>query len=319
MRFSKLVYWPGVSLSHSPRWLSGLSWCLACLLLCTACDRHRQEPAGNGERDGVILLDELRPLPPPATLAEKPGLKVAVAAILSPQGTIASYQRLMALLERLTGAPVTLVQRKTYQETNDLLARGVVDVGFVCTGAYLEGARQGSMSLLVVPQINGNTTYRSFFVVPAASPATHLADLRGKIFAFTDPLSNSGYLYPLSQLQVMGEQPEGFFSRTIFTYSHDRSIAAVLEGVADGAAVDSLVYDFAVLRDPGIAEQTRVIQRSPEFGIPPVVVPSSTAGERHEWLRRLFLGLHRDEEGRQALEALGVERFVDADPARYVQ
>ncbi len=319
MQFSKLVRWPGVSLSHFPRWLPCLPWCLACLLLCAACDRHRQEPAGTGERDGVIRLDELRPLPPPATLAEKPGLKVAVAAILSPLGTISSYQKLMTHLERLTGAPVTLVQRKTYQETNDLLARGVVDVGFVCTGAYLEGARQGGMSLLVVPQIGGATTYRSLLIVPAASSAQGLADLRGKIFAFTDPLSNSGYLYPLSLLREKGEQPEGFFARTIFTYSHDRSLAAVAEGVAAGAAVDSLVYEFTKARNPELADQVRVIWQSPEFGIPPVVVPSSAPAERREWLRRLFLGLHRDEEGRQALEALGVERFVEADPRRYVQ
>lgn len=290
---------------------------LFALLFLGACDRRGETGSGASGTDSIIRLDDLRPLPPPAAMEDKPGLKVAVAAILSPQGTISSYRLLMAHLEQVTGAPVTLVQRKTYQETNDLLARGMVDVGFVCTGAYLEGARQGGMSLLVVPRINGSVTYRSLLIVPVASTAKGLRDLRGKIFAFTDPLSNSGYLYPLSLLRDMKEQPENFFSRTIFTYSHDRSLAAVAERVADGAAVDSLVYDFVAERDPAMTAQVRIVWRSPEFGIPPVVVPGGITKARRQWLRGLFLNAHHNEDGRQALEALGIERFVDADPARY--
>ena len=303
---------------RTKKWL-GSGWCWAmCLgllfLLPVGCDSGPQEKPA---QERVVRLDKLQQLPAGQAEADSQALRIGVGAILSPQGTALSYQPLIDYLGRKMGKPAILVQRKTYQELNDLLARNVVDLGFICTGAYVEGARNGAMSLLVVPQINGKTTYRAFIIVPAASPGREFADLRGKVFAFTDPLSNTGYLYPLSMLQGMGQQPETFFGRTIFTYSHDRSMAAVMEGIADGASVDSLVYEFASKRNPEIARRTRVIWESQDFGIPPVVVPKSISPEKKALLKELLLGLHHDAEGKKALDELGVERFVEPEPKLY--
>ncbi len=297
----------------------GLGWrramCLGLLfLLLAGCEAGQQEKPG---QEPLVRLDKLQQLPVGQAGPDSQSLRIGVGAILSPQGTALSYQPLIDYLGRKMGKPAILVQRKTYQELNDLLARNVVDLGFICTGAYAEGVRKEAMSLLVVPRINGKTTYRAFVIVPAASPVRKFGDLRGKVFAFTDPLSNTGYLYPLSLLQGMGQQPETFFGRTIFTYSHDRSMAAVMEGIADGASVDSLVYEFAVKRNPEIARQTRVIWESPDFGIPPVVVPRAISPARKALLKELLLGLHRDAEGEKALAALGVERFVEPAPGLY--
>lgn len=299
--------------------ISALGWrmvmCLGLLVfLLAGCEGGQQEKA---EQEGLVRLDKLQQLPAGQADQDSQSLRVGVAAILSPQGTAQSYQPLIDYLSRKTGKPAILVQRKTYQELNDLLARNVVDLGFICTGAYVEGVRNGIMSLLVVPRINGKITYRSFFIVPAASEAREFTDLRGKVFAFTDPLSNTGYRYPLSLLQGMGQQPETFFGRTIFTYSHDRSIAAVMEGLADGASVDSLVYEFAGKRNPEIFSRMRVIWESPEFGIPPVVVPRSIPPAQKAVLKELLLGMHRDAEGEKALAVFGVERFEEPPPGLY--
>ena len=297
----------------------GFGWCGAmCLgllfLLLAGCDAGQHDKPG---QETLVRLDKLQQLPAGQVEPDSQALRIGVGAILSPQGTALSYQPLIDYLGRKMGKPAILVQRKTYQELNDLLARNVVDLGFICTGAYVEGARKEAMSLLVVPQINGKTTYRAFIIVPAASPVREFPDLRGKVFAFTDPLSNTGYLYPLSLLQGMGQQPETFFGRTIFTYSHDRSMAAVMEGIADGASVDSLVYEFASRRNPEIARQTKVIWESRDFGIPPVVVPRTISPERKALLKELLLGLHHDAEGEKALAELGVERFVEPEPGLY--
>ncbi|HSR36075.1 MAG TPA: phosphate/phosphite/phosphonate ABC transporter substrate-binding protein [Desulfurivibrionaceae bacterium] len=283
---------------------------IALLCLATGCERRPAEQS-------VIQLDRLTRLPEGSSANQPEALRVAVAAVLSPTGTIESYQPLIAHLHRKTGRPVTLVQRKTYQEINDLLARAAVDVGFICTGAYLDGARRQTLELLVVPRINGKTTYRSLIIAPATASIRTFTDLRGKRFAFTDPLSNSGYHYPLSLLQRLGEKPETFFDRTFFTHSHDRSIAAVMDGLADGAAVDSLIFEFVSRRTPAIAKQIAIIDQSSEFGIPPVVVPRSLPASRKEWLKALFLALHKEAEGKTVLAPLGIERFEEPEPARY--
>ncbi len=269
-----------------------------------------------GPEQAVISLSDLQPLPAPDRQDVLP-LRVAVAAVISPQGTAESYQALLDYVGASLGRPVELVQRRTYAEINELIGRGEVDLAFVCTNAYVIGHEAFGMRLLAAPQVQGKTVYYSLLIVPADSSAQDMADLRGKVFAFTDPMSNTGRLYPTYLVLRLGSTPEEFFSRTFFTYSHDDAIRAVAEGVADGAGVDSLVYEYAVAREPWMGEATRVIHRSPPFGNPPLVVGPLVRPQTAAELAEMLLHMHEDPAGRAALAALGVDRFVEIDDAAY--
>lgn len=276
---------------------------LTLMLLVSACS-----PAAQTEPVAYIDLDNLQTLPTPQQSGVS--LRVAVAAVISPQGTVESYSALIDYLSEKTGRPVELVQRRTYMEINNLIERGEVDVAFVCTSAYIVGKEDFDMELLVAPQVNGQTVYHSLLIVPADSTAKDIADLKGKVFAFTDPISLSGRAYPTSVVQQLGSTPEEFFSRTFFTYSHDEAIYAVANHLADGANVDSLVYEFAVARDPSLAEKTKVIHKSQAFGIPPVVVNPNIRPQVKDALQTLLLEMVNDPDGQFALQSIGVEKFV---------
>jgi phosphonate transport system substrate-binding protein len=244
-------------------------------------------------------------------------LRIAVASIVSPKETLATYQSLLKYIGDSLERPVELVQRQTYAETNDLIRSGEVELAFICGGAFVQGERDFGMALLVMPQVRGQRTYNSYIIVPQDSPAQSLADLRGKVFAFTDPLSNSGRLVPTYALLRMGEVPEKFFSRTIYTYGHDNSIKAVAARLVDGAAVDSLVYEYTIARSPQYLASTRIIYRSPDYGISPVVVNPKLDPALREQLQDLLLNLDQSEQGRAVLSDLLVDRFVPADPKAY--
>ncbi|MCL4507212.1 MAG: phosphate/phosphite/phosphonate ABC transporter substrate-binding protein [Chloroflexi bacterium] len=265
----------------------------------------------------VVHLSQLHPLPTNALSGVIP-LRVAVAAVISPKGTVESYQPLMDYLSAKLSRPVELVQRRTYAEVNDLVEKGYVDVAFVCTSAYIDGYARFGMELLAAPLVKGETVYYSVLIVPADSPAQSMADLRDKVFAFTDPMSTSGRMYPTLLVRELGSTPDQFFARTFFTYNHDDAIRAVAQKLADGAAVDSLVYDYALARDPDLARQTRIIQRSPSLGIPPVVVNPGLRPQLKAELRNALLGISSaTPDGQRALLALGVDGFVAIDDGAY--
>lgn len=178
---------------------------------------------------GKVDLDNLQPLPTPERYDAVP-LRVAVAAVISPKGTVESYAPFLKYLERKLNRPIELVQRRTYLEINDLIEHGEVDLAFVCTSAYVQGQAAFGMELLVAPQVNGRTTYNSVLIVPSDSKAQSMADLRGKNFAFTDPISLTGRVYPTYLVEQLGSTPEQFFARAFFTYGHDEAIRAVLRG-----------------------------------------------------------------------------------------
>ena len=82
-----------------------------------------------------------------------------------------------------------------------------------------------------------STTYKSQILVKSDSGIKSLADLKGKKFAFVDPISASGYLFPtLLVKQKTGSEPKAFFSQTIFAGGHDKAALAVYSGQVDGAA-----------------------------------------------------------------------------------
>ncbi len=69
-----------------------------------------------------IRLNHLEPLPAPTPVTSPP-LRVSVASVISPQGTVQSYQPLLDYLSTRLGRQVILIQRRTYTETNELIGR----------------------------------------------------------------------------------------------------------------------------------------------------------------------------------------------------
>lgn len=273
---------------------------------------------GSPPADATLALSQLASeTESPSYRPDSSRLRFAVAPVLSPRATLENYEALAVYLGERLGRPVELVQGKSYAEINALVRAGDVSFALVCSGAYVQGRREFGMQALVVPVVNGDTTYRSYLIVPSDSPDRGWEDLRNKRFAFTDPLSNTGRLVPVYVLSRMGETPERFFQDFIFTYSHDNSIEAVAEGLVDGAAVDSLVYDYLAQTDPALAAKTRIVWKSPAYGINPVVVHPRVDPEFRARLAAILLGMNGDLKGRKVLARLGVDAFVPSDAGAY--
>jgi len=275
-------------------------------------------PGYEGETINFQTSPEAGSGSPVASARAEGVIRMAVAPVISPRETFNSrYRDLLDYIGRELGLPVELVQGKTYAEINDMVRTGDVTFAFVCTNPYLQGRDDFGMELLAAPEVNGETTYYSYLVVRADSPFDSLADLRGSTFAFSDPLSNSGRLAPVYQLALAGETPESFFSRSIFTYAHDNSIKAVAENLVDGAAVDSLVYDYWVKTGSDFTSKTKVIEKWGPYGINPVVVRPGLDPALKQQLREVLLGMDTGAAGREILSALLIDRFVVPDDSIY--
>jgi phosphonate transport system substrate-binding protein len=190
-------------------------------------------------------------------------------------------------------------------------------VAFVCGGPYVDGHEKFGLELLVAPMAYGGTVYYSYIIVPKDSPVKSFKELRGATFAFSDPLSNSGKLIPTYMLAKMNETPESFFKSFYYTHAHDKSIKAVATGVVDGAAVDSLIWEYANHTNPEFTSKTKIIEKSSPHGIPPVVIRRGIDPELKERLRQIFLNAHTDEKGREILKGMMIEKFVPIDDKAY--
>jgi len=260
----------------------------------------------------------------PQEVVNDPAIRVAIASVVSPKESYKYYEDMIQYISQKIGGSVKIEERKSYQEINDLIKNNEIDFAFVCGGAYIDGNTEFGMKLLVAPIVNNNATYNSYIIVQNESNYSDLTDLRGKKFAFSDPLSNSGKLYPAYRLYLLNETPDSFFGKDdqgknnwFYTYSHDNSIIAVAQKLAEGAAVDSLVYQYMKETHPEIIAKTRIIEISPPFGIPPIVVSKDIDPFLEKKLRSIFLDMSNDEEGKRILANVKIDRFMQINDYAY--
>jgi phosphonate transport system substrate-binding protein len=275
---------------------------LALMLVC-ACSPE-------GEKRTVDFTQTLPVARPGEGSTGRPSLKVAVGAMVSPKETLVHYRELLDYLAAKLSVEVELVQRKTYGEVNELIGEGKIDLAFICSGPYATGKGKYGFEMLAVPEVQGSHFYRSYLIVGKEAPIERIEDLRGRVFAFTDPDSHTGKLVPTSWLSERGERPETFFGKVVYTYSHDNSILAVARGLVDGAAVDGLIWEYYQQKNPALTSETRVIRKSDPFGIPPVVASRTLTSALKEPLKRLLLTMHESPDGKRILEELMIDRFV---------
>jgi phosphonate transport system substrate-binding protein len=117
-------------------------------------------------------------------------------------------QRWREVLQALLGRPVEFVQRTTYGQVVDLLRTRQVDVAWLCGYPYV--LHQRELKLVCVPVWRGRAVYQSYLITDATGAHATLESLRGRSFAYSDPLSNSGWLYMQHRLRSLGEEPTRF-------------------------------------------------------------------------------------------------------------
>jgi phosphonate transport system substrate-binding protein len=225
-------------------------------------------------------------------------------------------ERLRSALSQALGEPVDLIQRRTYQEITATILDGSVDAAWICGYPFLQ--HRDSLALLGVPVWRGWPLYQSYLIVRQGDDAAELEDLRADVHAFSDPDSNSGYLVTASDLARLGETPERFFSRSIFTYGHRNVVRAVAGGLTRSGSVDGYVWETLASVEPSLTERTRIVTRSEWLGFPPFAARADRASD--PVVRRFgeaLRGLEASEAGRDALQLLFLDRIQEGNPGLF--
>ena len=232
---------------------------------------------------------------------------------------------LAAYAGRQLGIATRFVDDIPWQQREQWLDEGRVQLCWLCGLPYVWKAGGGALQLLAAPVMQGaryaaRPVYFSDVVVRRDSPFRSFDALRGASWAYNEPRSHSGHLITRYNLALRGLNGD-FFGRVLGAGSHQRALDMILAGEIDAAAIDSTVLELASQAQPEIGEQIRVLESWGPSPIPPWLVHRRAPAALRERLQRLLLAMHEDEEGRAVLQLARVARFVavedkDYDPIR---
>ena len=182
-----------------------------------------------------------KPVAPPAPTGDQKGsannpVNMAFVPSADSQKVLASGEPLARLLTDATNLNFKVSVPTSYTTVIEAMGSGQVDVGWLAPFAYVLAHDRNGSQVLFASLRQGSKTYRSQIIARADSGINSINDLRGKKFAFVDPASASGFLFPNYTLAQMGIDYKTFFSDTIFAGGHDKVVIAVYNKQVDAGA-----------------------------------------------------------------------------------
>jgi phosphonate transport system substrate-binding protein len=198
-----------------------------------------------------------------------------------------------------------------------------LDVAFFAPGAYVLAEKKADALVILKASRKGKAYFYSAIITNRDSGIHTLKDLKGKTFAYVDPASTSGGIYPKVMFMNAGINPERDFTRVIYAGGHDAAVLAVLNKKVDAAAT------FANDMNGKDAAWTQFLKPSDAAHIVPIAfskpIPSDNIAVRKDLdpaliakIKKTFLGMCATPAGRKQLYDLyRIDSFVEASPADF--
>lgn len=182
--------------------------------------------------------------------AQPRALTIGLIPAEDSQAMIESSRQVLDALQQQLGMPVKPFVATDYNGVIEALRAKKLDVAYLGPFSYVLASSVAEVEAfsVAVTKKTGQSAYRSVILARKDSGLRSVAELKGRNFAFVDPSSASGHLFPKAGLQQTGLDPETYFGRVVFSGSHDASILAVANKKVDAAAVADRIFNSAVAK-----------------------------------------------------------------------
>ena len=204
---------------------------------------------------------------------------------------IANSQKMMDMLAKGLNMEVKPFVAADYNGVIEALRSRRLDVAYLGPFSYVLGTTVADIEAFAVAETKkaGRTFYHSLVVARKDSGITTVADLKGKNFAFVDPSSTSGHLFPKAGLIKAGFNPDKDFGRVIFSGSHDSNAVAVQNKKIDAVAIADRILDAAIAKGLAKREDLVVVWKSDPIPESPTVWRKDLDPELKKRVQAAFL------------------------------
>jgi phosphonate transport system substrate-binding protein len=225
---------------------------------------------------------------------------------------IASY------LEKKLGMKVEFIPVSDYPAAVEALVNKKVDMVWFGGFTYVQAQLRSGGKIIPIAQREEDTKFQSVFIAKTDSGIKTLADMKGKQVSFGSQSSTSGHLMPRSNLLQAGIDPEKDFKRIAYSGAHDATIASVVSGKVDAAALDITVWRKFVAEGKVNTKEVDVFFTTPTFYNYNWSVNADMPAELRNKVQKALLDLDPSTpEGKEILQLNRATRYIPTAPENY--
>ena len=221
-------------------------------------------------------------------------------------------------LERTVGMKVEFVPVNDYPAAVEALVNKQVDLVWFGGFTHVQAQIRSGGKIIPIAQREEDTKFRSVFISQKTSGIKTLKDLKGKQVSFGSPSSTSGHLMPRTFILEAGLDPEKDFARIAYSGAHDATIASVVSGRVDAAALDITVWNKFVSENKVDTSKVDVFFTTPAFFNYNWSVHADMPAATREKILKAFLALNmNDPEGKEILTLNRATRYIPTKAENY--
>ena len=221
-------------------------------------------------------------------------------------------------LERTVGMKVDFVPVNDYPAAVEALVNKQVELVWFGGFTYVQAQIRSGGKIIPIAQREEDTNFRSVFITQTNSGIKRLTDLKGKQVSFGSQSSTSGHLMPRSFLLEAGIDPDKDFKRVAYSGAHDATIAAVVNGRVDAAALDITVWRKFVSENKVDTTKVDVFYTTPPYFNYNWSVHADMPAPLREKITAALLNLNMNNpEGKEILTLNRATKYIPTKPENY--
>ncbi|MDF1498125.1 MAG: phosphate/phosphite/phosphonate ABC transporter substrate-binding protein [Patescibacteria group bacterium] len=220
------------------------------------------------------------------------------------------YEKFVEYLNKHTNDNWKVIPIKNYSSFLGHIKKGDIKAGFMGSVVGYKLIIENIAIPLVRGEKNGISTYQGYIFTRKDSGFNKIEDLSGKRFAYVDPYTSAGYLFPVFLLKDKGYNPDEFYKVSSFLDSHEKTITAVLNKNFDSGATKDLIWKKLSKTNPNIENELQVIEKEGPFPENTLMISTEFNQTKLDKLQKLLLDMHKSEEGRRYLLEIDIDKFI---------
>jgi phosphonate transport system substrate-binding protein len=250
--------------------------------------------------------------------AQTQTLKVTTIPEEAATEQIRKFGPIVKYLERVMGMKVEFTAVNDYPAAVEALVNKQVDLVWFGGFTHVQAQLRSNGKIIPIAQREEDTQFRSVFITNTDSGIKSLADLKGKQVSFGSQSSTSGHLMPRNYLLEANVDPDKDFKRVAYSGAHDATIASVVSGRVDAAALDITVWRKFVSENKVDTTKTNVFYTTPPYFNYNWSVHADMPAAQREKLTKALLDLSmNDAEGKEILTLNRATKYVPTKAENY--